>query len=116
MARIHSTIDRAYRDAAAAGIADPAVIVLDLRDDDARAIGCALRPEGVIAGAILEAGRRGKVPMMVVGLSRGEFVELLAAFTRIPAPGPEVGLPPGGYLLAVLVPDQAALVEMPLPD
>jgi hypothetical protein len=113
--QMRRTIVAAYLDLLALGVEDPSVIVLDLRDGAAGAMGCVLHSEQMVAGAILEARRLGKAPRLVVGLSRRELVALLGAFTAIDASRLDGDDRVEGFQVAVVAHGEAGLVDMPIP-
>ncbi len=103
------------RNALADGMEDPAVAVLDLRVIDAQVVALALDPQAEVEGAMLEAGRRGKVPTLIVAVERQQLVELLSYATPIPMGRAEQHARPGHFLVAVVDSSVSSAMFVPVP-
>jgi hypothetical protein len=94
-------VDAAYFDAIDQGWEEPAVLILDLHHEAARAIGEHLIAPAEWPSFAVERSRRGEIPMVIVGLERSHLTRVLSDHTRLI--GTEIDETRGaGFLLAVV--------------
>ena len=74
-----ATIEQAHQDALDGGFDRPVILVLDLRDEQARAIAWRCSGYFPIDAMLAESRRRGQRPTLVTALERAEAIEVLAA-------------------------------------
>jgi hypothetical protein len=114
--RLKDRIFAAYRQGLVEGIEEPAVLALDLRDQNARDLALDDFTEAAIKEFLIGAERLGKVAWIFSCLPRKEIVTRLIDH-RLIGPGDVDSTGPlDGFALAVITPDDSGVLEVPLPQ
>jgi hypothetical protein len=100
------------------GIADPVILVLDLRDDIGMGIATLLSGPEAPAEVLAEAPRRGVdvIPLAVAGVPKGWAARVLAPYQEQVSAALMSPDEPGQFPTVIVGAGAAILVPMPVPD